>query len=132
MRILALFLALSSLALSSCYDAHASPGVAVSVVEAAHAGITAVGPGYPDHKRITCDTTVGGVEIKPTGNNNLLSYSCKSTGTVYIGAGSTLSAASGEEFTVGQEFGGNVKTPERCISAGSVVIQCRFLMAVAP
>lgn len=132
MRILALFLALSSLALSSCYDAHASPGVAVSVVEATHAGVTAVGPGYPDHKRITCDTTVGGVEIKPTDNNNILSYACKSAGTVYVGGGSTLSASSGTEYTVGQEFGANVRTPERCISAGSVVISCRFLMAVAP
>jgi hypothetical protein len=118
--------------LSSCLEARASPGVAVTVAQAEHGAVTAVGPGYPDHKRITCDTTVGGVEIKPTGNNNILSYSCKSAGTVYIGGGSTLSAASGVEYTVGQEFGANVKVPERCLSAGSVVIQCRFLMAVAP
>jgi hypothetical protein len=130
--LLALCLALASLPMASCYDARASPGLSVSVLEAAHAGVTAVGPGYPDHKRITCDTTVGGVEIKPTANNNILSYACKTAGTVFIGAGSTLSASTGVEFTAGQEFGANVKSPERCISAGSVVISCRFLMAVAP
>lgn len=130
-----LFLAVFSLAvplLSSCGEAHASPGVAVTVANAAHAGTAALGPGYPDHKRITCDTTVGGVEIKPTGGGSILSYSCKTAGTVYIGGGSTLSSATGVEYTVGQEFGANVRTPERCISAGSVVISCRFLLAQAP
>ena len=118
--------------LSSCLEARASPGVAVTVAQAEHGAITAVGPGYPDHKRITCDTTAGGVAIAPTGGETLLSYSCKSAGTVYIGGGSTLSASTGTEYTVGQEFGANVPTPERCISAGSVVISCRFLLAQAP
>jgi len=104
----------------------------VSIAEAAHAGVTAVGPGYPAHKRITCDTTAGGIAISPAEGATVLSYSCKSAGTVFIGGGSTLSALTGVEYTVGQEFGANVRSPERCISAGSVVISCRFLLAQAP
>ena len=127
------FLALALLAFApACYDAHASPGLAVVAADAVHAGVTAVGPGYPEHKRITCDTTAGGIAIAPTSGNTVLSYACKSAGTVYIGGGSTLSASTGVEYTSGQEFGANVKSPERCISAGSVVISCRFLVAQAP
>ena len=128
MRFLIALVALA--VLPSCLEARANP--AVSIAEGAHAGVTAVGPGYPDHKRITCDTTAGGIVIAPTSGGTVLSYSCKSEGTVYVGGGSTLSAATGTEYTVGQEFGANVRSPERCISAGSVVIQCRFLLAQAP
>jgi len=105
----------------------------VGVVEAARSGLTAVGPSFPRHERVTCDTTAGGVEIKPTGGLQLVSYECKSAGTVFVGsttgAGSALTTANGVEFASGDRFGGNVQRPERCItSAGSVVLSCRFLV----
>lgn len=90
----------------------------------------AVGPSFPRHARITCDTTAGGVEIKPTGSYNLISYECTAKGDVVVGGGNTLSAATGTEYADGDRFGANVQQPERCITAsGSVVVQCRFLVS---
>ena len=108
-----------------------SPG---SVVEAVRNGVTSVGPSFPRHERVTCDTTAGGVEIKPSGGLQLVSYECKSAGTVFVGsttgAGSALTTANGVEFASGDRFGANVQRPERCItSAGSVVLSCRFLVS---
>lgn len=107
-----------------------SPG---AVVEAVRNGVTSVGPSFPRHERVTCDTTAGGVEIKPSGGFQLVSYECKSAGTVFVGsttgAGGALTAANGVEFASGDRFGANVQRPERCItSAGSVVLSCRFLV----
>ena len=103
------------------------------VVVAAAESVTAVGPAYPLHARITCDTTAGGVEIKPAGSWNLISYECISRGAIAIGnvsgAGAALTFATGFEIANGDRIGANVKTPERCISAGSVVLECRFLVA---
>jgi hypothetical protein len=39
----------------------------IAAVEAVRGGVTSVGPAFPRHERITCDTTAGGVEIKPSG-----------------------------------------------------------------
>jgi hypothetical protein len=39
-----------------------------------------------------------------------------------------LTTANGVEMADGDRFGSNVQRPERCISAGSVVLQCRFLV----
>jgi hypothetical protein len=107
-----------------------SPG---AIVEAVRSGVTSVGPSFPRHERITCDTTAGGVDIKPAGAFQLVSYECKSAGTVFVGsttgAGNALTTANGVEFGSGDRFGGNVQRPEKCIvSAGSVVLSCRFLV----
>lgn len=107
-----------------------SPGI---VVEAVRSGVTSVGPSFPRHERVTCDTTAGGVEIKPTGSFQLVSYECKSAGTVYVGsttgAGGALTTANGVEYASGDRFGANVQRPERCIvAAGSTVLSCRFLV----
>lgn len=107
-----------------------SPG---AVVDAVRSGVTSVGPSFPRHERITCDTTAGGVEIKPTGGFQLVSYECKSAGTVFVGsttgAGGALTTANGVEYASGDRFGANVQRPERCItSAGLTVLSCRFLV----
>lgn len=107
-----------------------SPG---AVVEAVRNGVTSVGPSFPRHERVTCDTTAGGVEIKPSGGLQLVSYECKSAGTVFVGsttgAGSALTTANGVEFSSGDRFGANVQRPERCItSSGTTVLSCRFLV----
>lgn len=107
-----------------------SPG---AVVEAVRSGVTSVGPSFPRHERVTCDTTAGGVDIKPTGSFQLVSYECKSAGTVFVGsttgAGGALTTANGVEFGSGDRFGGNVQRPEKCIvSAGTTVLSCRFLV----
>lgn len=107
-----------------------SPG---AVVEAVRSGVTSVGPSFPRHERVTCDTTSGGVEIKPSGSFQLVSYECKSAGTVFVGsttgAGSALTTANGVEFSSGDRFGANVQRPERCIvTAGTTVLSCRFLV----
>jgi hypothetical protein len=107
-----------------------SPG---AVVEAVRNGVTSVGPSFPRHERVTCDTTAGGVEIKPSGGLQLVSYECKSAGTVFVGsttgAGSALTTANGVEFASGDRFGANVQRPERCIvTAGTTVLSCRFLV----
>ena len=103
------------------------------VVDAARDGATAVGPAFSRHERITCDTTAGGVAIAPAGSHQLISYECTARGAVAIGstsgAGSALTFATGVEFASGDRFGANVQSPERCISAGSVVLECRFLVA---
>ena len=103
------------------------------VVAAVRDGATAVGPAFSRHERITCDTTAGGVAIAPSGSHQLISYECTARGAVAIGstsgAGSALTFATGVEFASGDRFGANVQSPERCISAGSVVIECRFLVA---
>jgi hypothetical protein len=107
-----------------------SPG---AIVEAVRSGVTSVGPSFPRHERITCDTTAGGVDIKPAGAFQLVSYECKSAGTVFVGsttgAGNALTTANGVEFGSGDRFGGNVQRPEKCIvSAGTTVLSCRFLV----
>lgn len=107
-----------------------SPGV---VVDAVRAGATAVGPSFPRHERVTCDTTAGGVEIKPSGGLQLVSYECKSAGTVFVGSttgiGDALTTANGVEFSSGDRFGANVQRPERCIVAsGTTVLSCRFMV----
>lgn len=107
-----------------------SPG---AVVEAVRSGVTSVGPSFPRHERITCDTSAGGVEIKPTGSFQLVSYECKSAGTVFVGsttgAGSALTTSNGVEYASGDRFGANVQRPERCIvNAGTTVLSCRFLV----
>jgi hypothetical protein len=103
------------------------------VVAAVRDGATAVGPSYPLFGRITCNTTAGGVEIKPTGSHNLVSYECISRGAIAVGnvdgVGGALTFANGFVLANGDRIGANVKTPERCISAGSVVLECRFLVA---
>jgi hypothetical protein len=103
------------------------------VVDAVRSGATAVGPAYPLFGRITCDTTAGGVAIAPTGSHNLVSYECISRGAISIGnvdgVGGALTFANGFVVANGDRFGANVRTPERCISAGSVVLECRFLVA---
>lgn len=108
-------------------------GLPMLGVDAARVGATAVGPAVPVHERITCDTTAGGVQIKPSGSYQLVSYECEAKGAVFIGnvtgAGSALTTSNGVEFADGDRFGANVSEPERCISAGSVVLQCRFLVA---
>ena len=107
-------------------------GPAVVAADAWRANATAVGPAFPLHERITCDTTAGGVEIKPTGSWQLVSYECTAKGAVAVGYkegdGDALTFANGVEYASGDRFGANVQRPERCISAGSVVIQCRFLV----
>lgn len=107
-----------------------SPG---AVVEVVRSGVTSVGPSFPRHERITCDTSAGGVEIRPSGSFQLVSYECKSAGTVFVGsttgAGSALTTANGVEFASGDRFGANVQRPERCIVAsGTTVLSCRFLV----
>lgn len=107
-----------------------SPG---AIVEAVRSGVTSVGPAFPRHERVTCDTTAGGVEIKPSGGFQLVSYECKSAGTVFVGsttgAGGALTTANGVEFASGDRFGANVQRPERCITtAGTTVLSCRFLV----
>jgi hypothetical protein len=108
-----------------------SPG---AIVEAVRSGVTSVGPSFPRHERVTCDTTAGGVEIRPSGGNlQLVSYECKAGGTVFVGsttgAADALTAANGVQFDSGERFGANVQRAERCItSAGSVVLSCRFLV----
>lgn len=107
-----------------------SPG---EVVEAVRTGVTSVGPAFPRHERVTCDTTAGGIEIKPSGAFQLVSYECKSAGTVFVGsttgAGSALTTANGVEYASGDRFGANVQRPERCIvTAGTTVLSCRFLV----
>lgn len=107
-------------------------GGPVIVGQAALAGLTDVGPAFPRHERITCDTTAGGIEIKPSGSYQLVSYECEAKGAVFIGsttgANAALTTANGVEMADGDRFGANVQRPERCISAGSVVLQCRFLV----
>lgn len=107
-------------------------GGPVVVAQAVHGGTTTVGPAFPRHERITCDTTAGGVEIKPAGSYQLVSYECEAQGAVFIGsvtgAGSALTTSNGHEMAAGDRFGANVQTPERCISAGSVALHCRFLV----
>jgi len=102
------------------------------VVAAIRDGATAVGPAFPRHERITCDTTAAGVEIKPAGSHQLVSYECISRGAVAVGsttgAGSALTFANGFVLANGDRIGANVQSPERCISAGSVVLECRFLV----
>ena len=108
-----------------------SPG---AIVEAVRNGVTSVGPAFPRHERVTCDTTAGGVEIRPSNSGlQLISYECKSGGTVFVGsvtgAAGALTSANGVQFDSGERFGANVQRPERCItSAGSVVLSCRFLV----
>lgn len=107
-----------------------SPG---AIVDAVRSGVTSVGPAFPRHERVTCDTTAGGVEIKPSGAFQLVSYECKSAGTVFVGSttgtGSVLTTANGVEYASGDRFGANVQRPERCIvAAGSTVLSCRFLV----
>ena len=103
------------------------------VVAAIRDGATAVGPAFPRHQQITCDTTAGGVEIKPSGSHQLISYECISRGAIAVGSttgtGSALTLANGFVLANGDRIGANVQTPERCISAGSVVLECRFLVA---
>ena len=107
-------------------------GSPVVVADAVRAYGTTVGPAFPRHERITCDTTAGGVEIKPSGSYQLVSYECEAKGAVFIGsttgAGSALTTSNGHEFADGDRFGANVQVPERCISAGSVALHCRFLV----
>lgn len=107
-------------------------GGSVVVADAVHASATRVGPAFPRHERITCDTTAGGVEIKPSGSYQLVSYECEAKGVVFIGSvtgsGSALTTSNGMEFADGDRFGANVQTPEKCISAGSVALHCRFLV----
>jgi len=107
-------------------------GQTVVVAEAVHGGVTAVGPSFPLHERITCDTTAGGVDIKPSGSWQLVSYECTAKGAVSVGYqegdGDALTFANGVEYADGDRFGANVQRPEKCISEGSVVIQCRFLV----
>lgn len=104
------------------------------VVEAVRSGVTSVGPAFPRHEQVTCSTQTGGVEIKPAGDFNLISYECKSAGSVFVGSttgsGAALTAANGVSFVNGDRFGANVSRPERCItSAGTVVLSCRFLVS---
>jgi len=39
-----------------------------------------------------------------------------------------LTFANGFVLANGDRIGANVQSPERCISAGSVVLECRFLV----
>jgi hypothetical protein len=107
-------------------------GPAVVAADAWRANATAVGPSFPRHERITCTTAAGGVEIKPTGSYQMVSYECTARGAVAVGSttggGTALSFANGVEYASGDRFGANVAAPERCISGGSVVIECRFLV----
>ena len=124
---------LSALGLLFAGGLAAFGGPAVVVADAVHGGTTAVGPAIPLHERITCDTTAGGVDIKPAGSYQLVSYECEAKGAVFIGnvtgAGSALTTSNGMEFADGDRFGANVSEPEKCISAGSVDLHCRFLVA---
>lgn len=104
-------------------------GVAIDI---ARGGVAAVGPSYPVHARITCDTD--GEIIRPTGSHQLISYECTAMGAVVIGStngtGTTVTSATGVEFATGARFGANVAAPEICITAsGTAVIQCRFLVS---
>lgn len=123
---------LSALGLLCAGGLLAFGGPAVVVADAVHSGATAVGPSFPRHERITCDTTAGGVDIRPAGSYQLVSYECTARGAVAIGStlgnSGALTFANGVEYAAGDRFGANVQQPERCISAGSVVIQCRFLV----
>ena len=107
-------------------------GSPVVVADTVRASATRVGPAFPRHERITCDTTAGGVEIKPAGSYQLVSYECEAKGAVFVGsvtgAGDALTTGNGMEFADGDRFGANVQTPEKCISAGSVALHCRFLV----
>lgn len=107
-------------------------GSSVVVADTVHAGAARVGPAFPRHERITCDTTAGGVDIKPSGSYQLVSYECEAKGAVFVGSvtgdGSALTTSNGMEFADGDRFGANVQTPEKCISAGSVALHCRFLV----
>ena len=127
-----LIVILSALGLLFAGGLAAFGGPAVVVADAVHGSATAVGPSFPLHARITCDTTAGGVEIKPAGSWQLVSYECTAKGAVSVGYtlgdGGALTFANGVEFATGDRFGANVQRAERCISAGSVVIQCRFLV----
>jgi hypothetical protein len=128
-----LIVILSALGLLFAGGLLAFGGPAVVVADAVHGSTTRVGPSFPRHQRITCDTTAGGVEIKPTGSYQLVSYECTARGAVAVGStsgtGAALTFATGVEYASGDRFGANVALPERCISAGSVVIECRFLVA---
>lgn len=123
---------LSALGLLFAGGLAAFGGPSVVVADAIHGGTTAVGPSVPLHEQVTCDTTAGGVQIKPVGSYQLVSYECETAGDVFIGnvtgAGSALTTANGRAFTTGESFGANVSEPERCISAGSVALSCRFLV----
>jgi hypothetical protein len=123
---------LSALGLLFAAGLAAFGGPAVVVADAVHGSATAVGPSFPLHGRITCDTTEGGVEIKPAGSWQLVSYECTAKGAVAIGYkegdDDALTFANGVEFADGDRFGANVQRPEKCISEGSVVLQCRFLV----
>jgi hypothetical protein len=127
-----LIVILSALGLLCSAGLAAFGGPAVVVADAVHGSATAVGPAFPLHGRITCDTTAGGVDIKPAGSWQLVSYECTAKGAVAIGytsgSGAALTFATGVEYADGDRFGANVQRPEKCISAGSVVIQCRFLV----
>ena len=127
-----LIVILSALGLLCSAGLAAFGGPAVVVADAVHGSATAVGPAFPLHGRITCDTTAGGVDIKPAGSWQLVSYECTAKGAVAIGytsgAGAALTFATGVEFADGDRFGANVQRPEKCISEGSVVLQCRFLV----
>jgi hypothetical protein len=107
-------------------------GSPVVVADTVHANTARVGPAFPRHERITCDTTAGGVDIKPSGSYQLVSYECEAKGAVFVGSvtgdGSALTTSNGMEFADGDRFGSNVQTPEKCISAGSVALHCRFLV----
>lgn len=107
-------------------------GSPVVVADAMRAYGTTVGPAFPRHERITCDTTAGGVDIKPSGSYQLVSYECEAKGAVFIGSvtgsGAALTTGNGMEFADGDRFGANVQVPEKCISAGSVALHCRFLV----
>ena len=128
-----LIVILSALGLLFAGGLLAFGGPAVVVADAVHGGTTAVGPAIPVHETIDCTSAAGGVQIKPVGSYALVSYECETAGSVFIGnvtgAGSALTAANGRPFTVGESFGANVSEPERCISAGSVALSCRFLVA---
>jgi hypothetical protein len=125
---------LSALGLLFAGGLAAFGGPAVVVADAVHAGTTTVGPAFPLHERITCDTTAGGVDIKPSGSWQLVSYECEAKGAVFIGyktgSGSALTTSNGMEFEAGDRFGANVQRPEKCISAGSVALHCRFLVTL--
>lgn len=104
----------------------------VGVVEAARSGVTAVGPSFPRHERISC-VSGSTTEIKPSGGLQLVSYECEAKGAVFVGsttgAGAALTTANGVEFADGDRFGANVQRAEQCItSAGTTVLQCRFMV----
>lgn len=101
-------------------------------IDLIHQGVTAVGPSFPVHARITCDTD--GESIKPSGRHQIVSYECTAKGNVVVGsvsgAGAAVTTSTGVEFVSGDRFGGNVAQPETCITtAGTTVVQCRFLVS---